>query len=337
MPRPADPTQPTASPPEAQRAIALAQALRAAGVPDARFDTQPVRPYLAKVVASGLQVAVYYSPKKRAFSRVVERLNGAFKTALEAAWEKTEALPPAATAPPAANPATTATAPAAGPAWDPQLVEAWTDGSYQTAPNGAKTCGFGVVLVVNGKAVGHLSGHTEDALRLHNIIGEVLAVETALEWAFQHGVRRLEIVHDLAHLNAWVDEGWKAKDARTQRYVQTAREARAKGLQLSFRQVPGHRGVAFNEQADRLADAAAARRLEQLQPAPRPRSEGHALPQLPLAPRIPHHHHHDVFDPRGRVEPNSVPSSDAAGDRTSSCACPTRGYRDEITAFALER
>lgn len=126
---------------------------------------------------------------------------------------------------------------------------AWVDGSFR----GGRYSGS-VVMTLDGEILAVMAkvGPADDAGALRNIAGEMLGAVEAVRWAERHGVRELTIVHDYIGLRCWALGEWKAKTDQTLRYAAFMKER----PWVRFVHVRGHKGIALNEEADRLAAAA---------------------------------------------------------------------------------
>lgn len=131
----------------------------------------------------------------------------------------------------------------------PGAYIAYVDGSYNQKK---KTAGYGVVLFsAAGKECFCGEGKTA-SIASRNVAGEILAAETAMKEVHARGGHALTIYYDYAGIRHWALGEWRAKLPLTQSYQRLAQEM-GEALHLSFVKVEAHTGVAYNEEADRLA------------------------------------------------------------------------------------
>ncbi len=133
-------------------------------------------------------------------------------------------------------------------------VIAYVDGSYEERLG---RYAYGCVLLTpEGRILkGSGNGSQEECLAQRNVAGEMLAAMHAVKWCVQNGYSALEIRYDYSGIEAWVTGAWKAKNDLTQKYTAYMRQNGAR-VRLQFTKVAAHTGVAYNEEADRLAKAA---------------------------------------------------------------------------------
>ena len=135
----------------------------------------------------------------------------------------------------------------------PGVYVAYTDGSYNLEDSVA---GAGLVLFHDGiKSTFNDVEHNEEATKMRNVAGEILAAEMAIDMAIAAGASKLIIRHDYTGISEWAELRWKAKNPFTAHYQSKACGARLH-LQLVFEHIDAHTGNAYNEEADRLAKKA---------------------------------------------------------------------------------
>ena len=134
-------------------------------------------------------------------------------------------------------------------------VVAFVDGSFNAA---AGIYGYGCVLLTPDGKKETLSGHGDhpEALSARNVAGELAATGKALKYAWEKGYSRVRICHDYSGIAAWYEGRWKANSYVAREYVALAEFYRTR-LQVTFEKIAAHTGVTYNEEADRLAKAAA--------------------------------------------------------------------------------
>ena len=137
--------------------------------------------------------------------------------------------------------------------WDCPHVTAYTDGSFNVN-NGY--WGYGIVIQnKDGQELAAYSGNGTEFASSRNVAGEVHGAIRAIETAIQQGCKSILVVHDYEGVSAWAEGRWKAKLPLTLWYRNKINELRAK-IDISFKWVPGHNGVAGSGRADELAKSA---------------------------------------------------------------------------------
>lgn len=127
---------------------------------------------------------------------------------------------------------------------------AYVDGSFDK-----KTRDFscGAVLFWQGEETEFSQRFTDRGMAaMHNVAGEIMGVQTVLEYCLKEGIPAVEIHHDYEGLGRWADGSWRANRPGTQRYAAFCQEA-AKTMKLRFVKVKGHSGDENNDRADALA------------------------------------------------------------------------------------
>lgn len=131
---------------------------------------------------------------------------------------------------------------------------AFVDGSYD-----GRGIGYGIVLIKDGVKLRELSGTVKDAelMGSRQIGGEMAAVLNALTAAVRMGIRELTVYHDYEGLAKWCTGEYKASSGIARYYLRQMGSFAGK-VGVSFKKVPAHSGIPWNEDADRLAKAAIA-------------------------------------------------------------------------------
>ena len=128
----------------------------------------------------------------------------------------------------------------------------YVDGSYN---KDTKVYGYGMVIITNTDIL-QRNGSGIDTEGVWNIAGEISGATKAVEYAVENGYDKLTICHDYEGIQKWADCEWKAKKIISKNYVDTVRNARHSGLEISFKKIKAHSGDTYNEHADRLAKKA---------------------------------------------------------------------------------
>lgn len=136
---------------------------------------------------------------------------------------------------------------------DSRLV-AYVDGSNLTGYTGY---GSGAVILYNNEILDELSfmGNDERFLQYKQVPGEVFATIKAAQWAVDRGYNDLTVYYDYNGISDWATETWKTTSDIAKLYV-TELDALSSRLNITFKKVPAHTGVIYNERADELAKQA---------------------------------------------------------------------------------
>ncbi len=131
---------------------------------------------------------------------------------------------------------------------------AYVDGSYISAKSDSYAYGV-VFLDKDGEKTA--SGSRQDAVlaAMHNVAGEIHAAAYAMQYAKDHGYRKLYIYHDYEGIAKWCLGDWKTNKESTKAYKEFYDGIKDR-LEIHFVKVTGHSGVKYNEMADQLAKKA---------------------------------------------------------------------------------
>lgn len=130
---------------------------------------------------------------------------------------------------------------------------AFVDGSYNVATG---VYGYGGFLVANGeKYMLQGSGDEVEMASMRNVAGEILGSMSAVEKALELGLKEVVIYYDYMGIEMWATGGWKRNKAGTIAYYEFMQQVKGQ-INITFKKVKGHSGVAGNEEADRLAKEA---------------------------------------------------------------------------------
>ncbi len=128
---------------------------------------------------------------------------------------------------------------------------AYVDGSYNIETG---VYGYGVVLIFSDGHTEEQSGgdKKEEVASMRNVAGELKGAMLAMQYAVNHGFRKVKIFHDYEGIAKWAMGEWKTNLDATAAYREFAWMIHSK-IELSFEKVDAHTGVFYNERADILA------------------------------------------------------------------------------------
>ena len=212
-----------------QKAFDFIAKLKSADI-SAEIVEDSFRTYSVKVAFSreGIPLGngtIYYSPGKKSFKFSGHELKE--KSALfilEEAWHREEgnlsALPG---------------------------LHAFVDGSFR---NGEAA--FGAVVLRDNRPVAELSGRIKPGPHssTRQILGELKAVEAALEWSKKNKVKEITIHYDYLGIEKWATRAWKTASPVAKEYAQFIGNT---DIKIRWKKVAGHSGNRWNERADELA------------------------------------------------------------------------------------
>ena len=133
-------------------------------------------------------------------------------------------------------------------------VIAWVDGSYNKP---IETAGSGVFITDDAglKIASFYKGvYASEETSSWNIVGELMAVWIAVDWAISHNIPEIEIKHDLQGIPFWFNQQWKTNVELTCSFKEWAKNILDEGkITVTFTKVKAHSGIYGNDQADKLA------------------------------------------------------------------------------------
>lgn len=130
---------------------------------------------------------------------------------------------------------------------------AYVDGSFDVKTG---RYAYGVVLLTDSEEICRKGvGEDKEAAKMRNVAGELAGAVHAMEYALEHGYRKLVIFHDYEGIARWARDEWKANLDSTQKYKLYYMGIKDR-LQVVFQKVAAHTGDHYNEMADRLAKQA---------------------------------------------------------------------------------
>lgn len=132
-------------------------------------------------------------------------------------------------------------------------VIAYVDGSFDLA---TFRYSYGVAIIDEDKEI-HLSGTGDDPemAKMRNVAGEIMGAMAAMQYAKNHGLEEIMIVHDYSGLSEWCLKNWKCNLDGTRNFVKFYDEV-SKSVKIRFQKVKGHSGDKYNDLVDALAKKA---------------------------------------------------------------------------------
>lgn len=130
---------------------------------------------------------------------------------------------------------------------------AYVDGSYDHT---ILAYGSGVVLFYkNEKYTFSEMNNNPHFVGMRNVAGEIEASMLAMQFAYDHHCRHLEICYDYEGIEKWCTGAWQAKKEGTIVYRSFYLKM-AKSLKITFKKIKSHSNNALNDEADELAKKA---------------------------------------------------------------------------------
>ena len=135
------------------------------------------------------------------------------------------------------------------------FLVAFTDGSFD---KDLKRYSYGVQFILPDGDQSDICGYgsNPEYIDSNNIIGEILGVINALDWAVSNNFEKIKIYHDYEGLAKWITGEWEANSKVGKMYLALFNAKFKDVLEVIFVKVPGHSNVVYNEKADQLAKAA---------------------------------------------------------------------------------
>ena len=133
---------------------------------------------------------------------------------------------------------------------------AFVDGSFNKA---TATYGYGGYLFTGTeKIVLQGNGCDPEMAAMRNVAGEILGSRAAIEKALELGIEKLSVYYDYMGIEMWATKKWKRNNVLTNEYA-TFCEGIFPHVNVCFHKVHAHTGDTYNEMADQLAKAGAAK------------------------------------------------------------------------------
>ncbi len=130
---------------------------------------------------------------------------------------------------------------------------AYIDGSYDKE---TENYSFGGCLFIDGKIYTFKKKYFKDEYSsFRNVAGEIKGAGFIINYAINHGIKKLNIYYDYLGIEKWYKGEWKANTAIALEYVKFAEEAKKK-IDVSFFKIKSHTNNKYNDLADKLAKEA---------------------------------------------------------------------------------
>lgn len=134
-----------------------------------------------------------------------------------------------------------------------RVVPIYVDGSYNVATG---EFSYGVVVLLDGKEITLSEKFDDEELAaMRNVAGEIKGAEAAMQYAMDHGMKKIAIYHDYEGIAKWCTGEWKTNKDGTKAY-KAFYEAASRLVEITFVKVTGHSGDKYNDMADQLAKEA---------------------------------------------------------------------------------
>ncbi|WP_314794635.1 viroplasmin family protein [Gemella sanguinis] len=132
---------------------------------------------------------------------------------------------------------------------------AFINGSFDTK---LKRYSYGVELIKPDGSESELYGYDNNPefLDSNNIIGEILGVINALDWAISNGFKKIKIYHNYEGVSKWILGEWSANSITAQFYLDIFNNKYKDFIEFEFFKIPVHGNIIYNEKADRIAKSA---------------------------------------------------------------------------------
>lgn len=134
-----------------------------------------------------------------------------------------------------------------------ETAVAYVDGSYH---NGTKEFSYGAVIAYQGEEFHFYEKvDNKDLASMRNVAGEIKGAECAMQFALDHGCKKIYIYHDYEGIARWCLGEWKTNKEGTKAYREFYLKA-SKEIEIHFVKVKGHSNDKYNDLADGLAKRA---------------------------------------------------------------------------------
>ena len=132
---------------------------------------------------------------------------------------------------------------------------AFSDGSFDLKLG---RYSYGVVCIDRDLKENELYGYAANPkyISSRNIIGEILGVFNAIDWAITNGYEKIRIFYDFEGLEKWAKGEWKADSDVAKMYIGVLESKYKDIIEIEFEKVKGHSNNKYNDKADELANMA---------------------------------------------------------------------------------
>ena len=136
-----------------------------------------------------------------------------------------------------------------------QGIQLWVDGTCTPGPAGMRF-GWAYVILDGVQEIARRSGNQVDAraITMRNVAAETQAVIAGVDQCIALGYSSVTVCYDYEGLAAWPTGQWQTKTEYTSFYATYVRDA---PIDIHWKKVTAHTGIAMNELVDRLASEAA--------------------------------------------------------------------------------
>ncbi|WP_456156216.1 ribonuclease H1 domain-containing protein [Veillonella sp.] len=139
---------------------------------------------------------------------------------------------------------------------EPNHLIAYIDGSYDKYN---QSVGSGGIMFLNGDKETFSFGTKEAQYTdFWNVSGELLAAMYVMSYALEQGIPKCSLYYDYMGIEMWATKKWKRNNVLTNEYA-TFCEDVFPHVKVYFHKVSAHTGDTYNELADQLAKAGAAK------------------------------------------------------------------------------
>ncbi|NOW07617.1 viroplasmin family protein [Clostridium beijerinckii] len=128
-------------------------------------------------------------------------------------------------------------------------LHAYVDGSYNSSDG---RYSYGVVCVNNDVVEYIESGAEKDSSskNIRQIAGELKGAVRAVEYALEHGQKKVVLFHDYEGIAHHATGAWERKEESSMQYYKKMQELINSGMEIIFVKVDSHTGDLFNELVD---------------------------------------------------------------------------------------
>lgn len=130
-------------------------------------------------------------------------------------------------------------------------IRIYVDGSFK---EGINSYAYGFVVVLNDEVLHYANGvgHSDGAVALRNVAGEMTGAMRAVNYAIKNQYKKIQIYYDYQGLECWAKGTWKRKNEYTKKYHEFMTE-KMQHIEIDFVKVKAHSGETYNDMADVLA------------------------------------------------------------------------------------